>query len=1504
MFLFTPRFYRRSTLSSEHTLPLRFLRVGLLLLFIGQVGATGTQAQLLVTGTTPPANAVAASRTTNVAATFNQPLGNTPAVQQAVKVFGQQTGGRKAGTVTVSGNTLTFDPTTDFKAGEQVLATFTTAVQGSTGGSLSKPQVFQFTAATAPSTGVFTGGASLDADARNGFIGDLNGDGSPDLIDYTYGPFAEGTIRLSNGDGTYGSPQSLSLSYFTRSLALGDVDEDGDLDLISAHNVRYSPNGLVSVHLNNGQGSFSGGSSLTVGSFPTSATLSDVNGDGHLDLLFISTIGSNALSIRFGNGNGTFRETGQDIPADETPIVPVDIDNDGDLDLFTGNQAYLNNGTGFFAGSQAINADAASAFGDLDGDGDLDLVTSGGTILRNNGAGTFTASGAGTLAGNNRLGDVDGDGDLDLVSGSGTTVRVRLNDGTSLFSGSQQVAVAGTGLLSLADVDEDGDLDILASNGYTVSLRLNGAANFAITGLSPARNAIAAPRTTDVAATFNQTLANTAATQGALKVYSAQAGGRKAGTATVSGNTLAFNPTTDFKPGETVFTTVTSAAQSSSGASLATGQVFQFRTATTPSSGTFAEGSNPTVDNGTPSLGAVTFGDVDGDGDLDLLTANTSNIFNMGSVGVRLNDGKGIFGPGQIVPIDRGTGTLATGDIDGDGDLDFVATNYTFTSFTGRIGALNVRVNNGNGSFSNTQQLSITDDGYESIRFGDVDSDGDLDLVGANFTGRVDVFLNDGGGTFSFGPRVAVGQFPKQVELTDVDGDGDLDVLTFTRNSISVRRNDGQGSFSGTQEVAVADYPRGFAVGDVNGDGSPDLLVSRYGLDSNEIGQVDVFANDGSGGFTLGQSVAVGASPQALKLGDVDGDGDLDFLVCNYYTGVSNNTVTVRLNNGNGVFSGNQQVPVTDYPGSLDLGDVDGDGDLDLATASSLLPQLIIRLNQNTAQGPLAVVSVAPARNTVAAPRATDVAVTFNQTLGNTATTQNALKVHSAQAGGLKAGGASVSGMTLTFNPNADFKPGETVFASVLASAQSSGGQSLAKGQVFQFTAATATAAATFSGTEVATGAGANTTALGDLDRDGDLDLLTANTNASSVWVRLNNGNGTFAGTQEVRVDDGPYAIALGDIDGDGDLDFVTANASRRTVSVRFNDGRGSFPGALEVPVGVSPHAVALGDIDADGDLDLLAANYTDGTDNNLNSTVSVRLNNGFGGFSGSQEVSIGTRPLSIALGDVDNDDDLDFATANSNTNKVSVRLNDGAGTFSGTQEVSVGYQPHGVALADVDKDGNLDILAAHLVDSGVSVRLNNGTGTFTGTQEVAVNGARSLATGDVNGDGNLDLLVGNVWGNTVAVRLNSGTGTFTGSQAVAVGTAVSAVSVGDLDGNGTLDFVTANANANTASVRLNAAAATAAPANQALAYSARRPQELSVYPNPAHDRVQLQLPLDLAAQSVQVSVRNSLGQVVLEKTLAPQAEAELSLANLPTGVYHVQVRSKQGLLSQRLVVE
>ena len=137
-----------------------------------------------------------------------------------------------------------------------------------------------------------------------------------------------------------------------------------------------------------------------------------------------------------------------------------------------------------------------------------------------------------------------------------------------------------------------------------------------VSSLSPTRNARAVSRATNVTITLDQPWPSGTAASQAVRVYSQQAGGKKAGAAAVSGNMLTFNPTTDFKPGEVVFATATTAS------GLAKPQVYQFTTAAAPAPATFSGTTNVGVGSDPFS---VAVGDVDGDGDLDILTANRNS---------------------------------------------------------------------------------------------------------------------------------------------------------------------------------------------------------------------------------------------------------------------------------------------------------------------------------------------------------------------------------------------------------------------------------------------------------------------------------------------------------------------------------------------------------------------------------------------------------------------------------------------------------------------------------------------------------------------------------------------------------------------------------------------------------------------------------------------------------------------------------------------------------------
>ncbi|MDB5271012.1 MAG: hypothetical protein JWP58_4052 [Hymenobacter sp.] len=480
-----------------------------------------------------------------------------------------------------------------------------------------------------------------------------------------------------------------------------------------------------------------------------------------------------------------------------------------------------------------------------------------------------------------------------------------------------------------------------------------------ITSVIPMANARAAARTSPVTVSFSQPL--TAASAGALKVFSAQRGGlRSRGTtpAVVSGNTLSFAPTAyDFRPGETVQYTVTTAA-ASAGGPLTQGRVGQFTAATGGSGrGDFVLPSTPlNATVGSPKSIAV--GDVDGDGDLDLVTTHYSN-----SIGVLRNDGSGAFTRSSLVGVGNATSSVSSlvlGDLDGDGDLDFAAANR-------ETGTISVRLNDGTGTFSAPGTGPEVAVGLEpaSLALGDVDRDGDLDLLCANAgSNSVSIRLNNGTAAFAAAtaPDIAVGNGPYGLTVGDIDGDGDLDVLTANRNegTASVRLNDGSGGFTAppsNANPAVVFAPTSVALGDIDGDGDLDLLNASTNTNAGNYG-VSIRLNDGLGSFTSPPTIPntvtlSGISTTGLVTSDVDGDGDLDLLAIQGNAGFPNQygLLCVRLNNGQGSFTApttNPDPAMGALPSGIAVGDVDGDGDVDVMVTNGSSNTVAVRLNGGT----------------------------------------------------------------------------------------------------------------------------------------------------------------------------------------------------------------------------------------------------------------------------------------------------------------------------------------------------------------------------------------------------------------------------------------------------------------------------------------------------------------------------------------------------------------------------
>jgi hypothetical protein len=403
-----------------------------------------------------------------------------------------------------------------------------------------------------------------------------------------------------------------------------------------------------------------------------------------------------------------------------------------------------------------------------------------------------------------------------------------------------------------------------------------------LTAVSPARNLPTALPAANVVLTFSQPMA--ASTAGNVRVFGAQRGGQlvRGGNATASGNTITVAPARAFAPGERVMVTVPATVQSTAGYNTLA-RVHEFTVSTTPATGTFPNAS-PALTMGSMSQ-AVAVGDLNGDGLLDLVT---SDSFGTGTgtglsstsypgVVVRLGVGGGQFGPATGYSADS-PGDITLGDMDGDGDLDIAVVslyNGYPNSNTGQ--AVSILLNKGQGQFSPSTLLYVNSRPSHAV-LGDVDGDGDLDMLVA--ATKASISFNDGSGNFTSGSiytaTIATTYGANDVALADVDGDGDLDAVIANYTQVSVRLNNGSGVFSGGTDLPVSGVTTNLVVGDLNGDGYLDFATG-----SATARSLSVRLNLGNGTFGGGADYPVSFQPGSLALGDLDGDGTLDLVAGN-----------------------------------------------------------------------------------------------------------------------------------------------------------------------------------------------------------------------------------------------------------------------------------------------------------------------------------------------------------------------------------------------------------------------------------------------------------------------------------------------------------------------------------------------------------------------------------------------------------------------------------------------
>lgn len=339
---------------------------------------------------------------------------------------------------------------------------------------------------------------------------------------------------------------------------------------------------------------------------------------------------------------------------------------------------------------------------------------------------------------------------------------------------------------------------------------------------------------------------------------------------------------------------------------------------------------------------SVVAADLDGDGDLDLVTANWGDWYELNNtVSILKNNGDGTFAAKVDYETSFGPRSVFAADLDGDGDKDLATANYTNDSPPGHT--VSILKNNGDGTFA----ISVDYEAGNYLIFvfaADIDGDGDLDLAIANdFSDSISVLKNTGDGTFAIRIVYPVEYAPSSVLASDLDEDGDIDLVTTNTANVSVLKNNGDGTFGPKDNYPTGNFPASVFAADLDNDGDKDLAVVNaeywfYGLNST----ISVLNNNGDGTFSTKVDYSAEGSPVSVFASDLDNDGDLDLVATNYGCcdyGIpecpgEGNTISVLTNNGDGTF-----VPKTDYrvgvsPASVVAFDLNGDGDEDLAVAN------------------------------------------------------------------------------------------------------------------------------------------------------------------------------------------------------------------------------------------------------------------------------------------------------------------------------------------------------------------------------------------------------------------------------------------------------------------------------------------------------------------------------------------------------------------------------------------
>ena len=1091
-------------------------------------------------------------------------------------------------------------------------------------------------------------------------VGDFNNDDRIDIAVVNSGIHSVG-IFFGFGDGYFVFSKMYSTGYdsLPKSLAIADLNKDNQLDIVVAN----SGTDTIGIFFGYKNGTFTNQTTYYIGmnSVPLSVAIADINNDSQLDMI-VANSGMNNISIIFGYRNGSFARqetysTGLDSYPESVAIGHFNLDNQLDIIVTDSRNGRIYVLPGYENGTFPL---LSIYFTDSKLNPCLVMVD-----------------------------DFNNDSRSDaLIVNDDTNNVLMLIDyeiKPSLFytdipTGDNFVPV----LIGIGDINNDSLLDIVVadnSNDYIGLLLGYGDGTFSFGTTFSAGNY--ADRSSMILDDFNNDdqldIAMVSLNSNYLSIF------------------LGYG------------------------------------------NGTFSNASTSFIGNFW-SPRSLSTGDINNDNCLDIVFVDVSSD----TLGILFGycNGTFVLTSSYKIGSDWKPISVVIDDFNDDNRLDLAIGYFNKNS-------IRVCLGNGNGTFPTYTMYTTVDDGLASVlTTGDFNNDNYRDIaVSIGAKNRLGIFYGDGNGNFG-SIEIYLLEYcllPTWIIADDFNRDNQIDiaVLCFNSDNVVIRFGNNNGNFPTQSVYAIGNHswPIIIASGDFNSDNQSDIAVVNAADQS-----VGIFLSYYHADFAMQTKISTGSSsrPSSVAVGDFNNDNILDMAIMNS----GNKNIGIRLGFGNGSFDVETTYSTgqNSLPQSVNIGDFNKDNHLDLVITDSQRDSINIFFGNG--HGTFGKPIIYPIKS-----GSSPIAVTV-------------VNLNNDHWLDLVFIGKDINQLGILYGYNyADFDLQQTYYT----------GNDSYPSKVI----------------------------VGDINNDDRLDIIVSNEKSNNVGIFLGYGNGTFATqvTYSTGNNSDPSSIALADFNNDNCLDIAVVNTGTDCIGILLGHCNGTFDSIRTYPIGIKtyPIAIAVGDVNNDHLLDIVVVDF-----NNKNIGVFVALGNG--NFSAMISCVIGphSKPTAIRLGDFNNDSCLDIVVCDAGTDSVTILYGYGNGSFIPKINYSLEAKsfPISVAIADFNNDNQLDIAVTNNYYSYIGIFLGFGNGSFSIQKSYALDATArptEITVGYFNNDKYADIAAICSENSAIVVLFGTDNGNFLIGKMYPTSSLSfwKSIAYGDFNNDNRLDFVISNAHDN-----------------------------------------------------------------------------------------------------------